>query len=273
MSPNVVGEVSLQEESIKRNGKLLINPDNVFWALISAKNSATSTPKILSLYTKFKDKLDAAMREFRFKIALNSVYINPTDRCNADCPYCYIPASKRKYGKSMNDTQLIYILRKIDKYFTNYRKKYSAKPIIIYHGSEPLLMKGMLFSSIVKFNKKFHFGIQTNAILLEKKDVEFLKSYNVSTGISFDSLDPKINNYTRKAYQGSNHDKAIQAIEWFNGYEGLNVITTITRYNVKNLSELVHFLHEKRVPCVLLNPVRATRSSTLKLRPEQKVLT
>ena len=134
-------------------------------------------------------------------------------------------------------------------------------------------MKDMIFSSIAKFSKKFYFGIQTNAILLKKKDVEFLKSYNVSVGISFDSLDPEINDYTRNASGGSNHDKAIQAIEWLNGYEGLNVITTITKYNVKKLSELVHFLHAKKVPCVLFNPVRATRNSTLKLRPEEKVLT
>jgi uncharacterized protein len=53
----------------------------------------------------------------------------------------------------------------------------------------------------------------------------------------------------------------------------MSVITTITGYNVKDLPGLVRFLHSKKVPCVLLNPVRATRKSTLKLRPNQKELT
>lgn len=271
MSDGEKAGVSLHKEDISQGIKLLIDPDNMFWGMVKSFNKDKNS-EILSLYRKFKEKLDASMRDFRFKTDLNSVYINPTDKCNADCPYCYIPASRRKNGGQMNNEQLRYILKKIDRYFSG-KKAPRLKPIIIYHGSEPLLMRDMIFSSIARFGKKFYFGIQTNAILLEQKDVEFLKSHKVSVGISFDSLDPKTNNYTRRARQGSNHDKAIQAVEWFNGYEGLNIITTITKYNVKNLPELVRFLHEKRVPCVLLNPVRATRNSTLKLRPDQKLLT
>lgn len=264
----------LQEERINRNGKLLINPDNVFWAVIFGKSSTIGAKKkIYSLYARYKYKLDIAMREFRFKIGLNSVYINPTDRCNADCPYCYIPKSKRKYGKSMSDTQLVYVLKKIDKYFIDYRKAYSAKPIIIYHGSEPLMVKKMLFSSIADFNKKFHFGIQTNASFLEREDTEFLRSHNVSVGISLDSFNEKTNNHTRRILNGKGFDKAVQAIDWFDSYKGLSVITTITKYNVKDLPRLVRFLHSKKVSCVLLNPVRATREPVLKLRPRQKKLT
>jgi uncharacterized protein len=285
MSADITGEVSLpphqnlwcgglQEAKINRNTGLLINPENVFWALIFGKGPAISaTRKIHSLYARYKKKLDAAMHEFRFAIALNSVYINPTDRCNADCPYCYIPESKRKYGESMSHSQLEHILNKVDKYFAGYRKKYSAKPVIIYHGSEPLLVKKILFSSILRFGKRFHFGIQTNASLLTQVDAEFLKLHNVSVGISLDSFNEETNNYTRRIPDNRSFDKAIQAIDWFSGYEGLSVITTITRYNVKDLTKLVRFLHTKRVGCVLLNPVRATRKAVLKLRPDEEKLT
>ncbi len=263
----------LQETKINRNARLLINPDNVFWALIFGKGHAISTTrKIRSLYVRYKKKLDAAMRKFRFAIALNSVYINPTDRCNADCPYCYIPKSKRKYGESMSNSQLMHILNKVDKYFAGYRKKYSAKPIIIYHGSEPLIVKKILFPSIARFGGKFHFGIQTNASLLTEEDAEFLKLHKVSVGISLDSFREETNSHTRKIPDGRSFDKAIQAIDWFSGYEGLSVITTITRYNVKDLPEMVRFLHAKRVGCVLLNPVRATRKAVLKLRPDEEKL-
>jgi len=273
MQNDALQELSLCQQDIDKKLKLMINPDNVFWALVSSRGfNDDKRKKILSLYSNFRKKLDIAMRDFRFKTDLNSLYINPTDKCNADCPYCYIPTSKRKNGTEMSNEQLLYILKKVDRYFSK-KKSPRLKPIIIYHGSEPLLMKDMIFSSIAKFNKRFHFGVQTNAILLEKEDVAFLKSHKVSVGVSLDSLDPKINNYTRKASGGSNYDKAIRAIEWFDGYEGLNIITTITKYNVKTLSRMVHFFHSKKVPCVLLNPVRATRNSTLKLRPNEKNLT
>ncbi|UCD15203.1 MAG: peptide-modifying radical SAM enzyme CbpB, partial [Candidatus Omnitrophota bacterium] len=262
----------LQQKRIDRDNKLLINPDNVFWALLSGKK-ADADKKVHSLYTKFQKKLDTSMKDFRFKTDLNSVYINPTDLCNADCPYCYVPASIRKRGRQMDEAQLTGVLKKIDSYFRRKQNKTATKPIIIYHASEPLLVKDMLFSSMVKFSKKFHFGIQTNAILLEKKDVEFLKSHKVSVGISLDSFDSQINDRTRKTPQGSNYNKAIQAIDWFNGYEGLNVITTVTKYNVKNLSAIVSFLHSKGVSCLLLNPVRASRSCVVNLRPAQETLT
>lgn len=267
--------MSLEIERIGKNANLLIDPDNVFWGLAFGEDIGNGAHKsLLHLYSRFKQRLDASMRDFRFKTNLNSAYINPTDRCNASCPYCYIPASMRKNGRHINDSQLRYILKKLDSYFDGYRSSHHAKPVIIYHGSEPLLMKEMLFDSIVKFNKKFHFGIQTNAILLEPDDVKFLKSHKVSVGISLDSLDPAVNNRTRRVSSGStNYDKAIRAIEMFNGYEGLNVITTITRHNVRTLPEMVRFAHSKRVPCLLLNPVRATRRSTLRLRPAHKDLT
>jgi uncharacterized protein len=138
----------------------------------------------------------------------------------------------RKYGSQMNNQQLNYILEKIDKYFVNYRKKYSAKPTIIYHGSEPLMVKKILFYSIEGLSNKFHFGIQTNASLLEKKDVDFLKSHKVSIGISLDSSNPEINNLTRRTSDFKSFNGTIQALDWFGDYKGLSVITTVTKYGL-----------------------------------------
>ena len=141
----------LESEDIDRNNKLLIDPNNVFWGLASGNNIDKDTyKKVFSLYSRIKDKLDVSMHNFRFKTELNSVYINPTDRCNADCPYCYIPAEKRKKGKELSSKDLEYILKKIGRYFSNNKKLSSVKPIIIYHGSEPLLVKDTIFSSILR---------------------------------------------------------------------------------------------------------------------------
>jgi uncharacterized protein len=69
-----------------------------------------------------------------------------------------------------------------------------------------------------------------------------------------------------------NFSHAVRAIEWFNGYPGLNVITTVTKLNVRDLAGIVKFLHSKKVPCVLLNPMRFTRSGSLRLKPDEKLL-
>ncbi|MCQ9205717.1 MAG: peptide-modifying radical SAM enzyme CbpB [Omnitrophica bacterium] len=264
----------LQKEDIDSKMRLLIDPDNVFWGLIDReKMDNQAEEKISVLGEKFKSNLDQSMRDFRSKVDVNSVYINPTDRCNANCPYCYIPARMRRSGKHLGTDELTYILKKIDNYFKGSSKKLKFKPMVIYHGSEPLLVKDLIFSSIEKFSKKFNFGVQTNAILLEKKDVKFLKSQKVSVGISLDSLDKKVNDYTRRSQEGNNYDKAIRVLEWFKGYEGLSVITTLTKYNLKGLPKLVEFMHSKRVGCFLLNPVRITRNSVLRLKPKDKELT
>ena len=82
----------------------------------------------------------------------------------------------------------------------------------------------------------------------EKKDVDFLKSHKTSVGISLDSFDAKTNNRTRPDALGGNYEKAIRAIDWFDGYEGLNVITTVTKHNAGHLAGLVRLMHSKKVP-------------------------
>lgn len=264
----------LKDFAIDKNWGLLIDPDSVFWTIISKEKNLKTTlnKEILPLYKKVNDKLNTEMKRFRFETNLSAVYINPTNMCNANCQYCYIPASVRKSSLQMTIEQLEYILKKITKYFTSLKK--DTKPVIVLHSTEPLLMKKTIFDVICKYNHDFHFGIQTNTLLLEKEDVEFLKKYRVSVGISLDSHIPQINNQIRKNISGGgNFDKAVRAIKWFDGYEGLNIITTVTNKNVEYLPEFVEFLHLKKVSAVLLNPVRTTRKSILNLRPQNDILT
>lgn len=275
MSCKLVSYPFLYSEHIDKNKELIIDPDNLFWAISKKGNyNSSSQRKVLSLYKRFKDKLDIQMQELRFKTMLNAIYIDAIDSCNANCPYCYIPLKVRKSKRQLSEAQLIWILKKIARYFKNQKRDSGNKPVIIFHASEPLLIKERIFNIITKFNHSFYFGIQTNALLLEKPDIKFLKENKVSVGISLDSYNHKINNRSRSSIVDSgNFNKALRAIEWFDGYEGLNVIATVTKYNVKTLLQFVRFMHTKKVPCVLLNPVRATRKSTIELRPTQKDLT
>ena len=252
-------------------GRIVINPDNVFWAILpkGQDKSGSGGRRLASLYENVADKLDKQMRDFRFGTDLTAVYIDPTDRCNANCPYCYVPAKIRKSGKTMTRKELFFVLEKIAEYFRGRKKK----AVIVFHASEPLLVKDILFEGIEKFNKQFKFGIQTNATLIEDEDVKFLKKNRVGMGISLDSSDSSVNNRLRRTWDsGGNFSKAVGAIEMFDGYEGLNVITTITKFNLTDLPRIVKFLHSKKVPCVLLNPVRLTQKNSRRLRPDEALM-
>jgi uncharacterized protein len=277
----MVNKKDLVFHNLNHNYGLILDPDNVFWAIVCRRQDNIIFPgQILSFYENAKDKLDAQMSDFRFSANLTAIYINPTDRCNANCPYCYIPEKIRKYGRSMTKEELTLILNKIAEYFyarggvVFSRKKQKRKPVIVFHASEPLLVKDTIFKAIKAHKDIFHFGLQTNAILLEKKDVEFLKEHRVGIGISLDSHLSSVNNRLRPSCGlRGNFESALKAIEWFDGYEGLNVIATITKFNVTGLANMVKFLHNKNVPCVLLNPVRFTQRTSFSLKPDELIMT
>jgi len=258
----------LSFSDIDENWKLALDPENIFWSVLPGNNGEFLLPdSLIELYKKERKHLDSEMYNFRFNEPLNCVYIDPTDRCNANCPYCYIPSKIRKQGVQMTAKDLDIVLKKIEIHFKDVKKK----PVIVFHAAEPLLVKDILFDAIKKYHKKFLFGIQTNALLLEKEDVEFMKKYRIGVGISLDAGIEKINNLSRITTKGEgNFKKAVQALEWFSGYEGLNVICTVTKYNVNRLSDFVRFLHNKKVPLVLLNPVRLTQKRAWKLRPDDR---
>lgn len=269
MSDVMIPRKGLYIEEFKNNN-VIIDPDNVFWGILKKRNGENPliSRQILSLYQKTRENCDREMNHIRFDTGLTAIYIDPTDRCNADCPYCYVPQKLRKEGRSMTQEELGIILNKIAAY-----SKGKRKLVIIFHASEPLLVKDVIFNAIEKFKGIFYFGIQTNAVLLEKQDVIFLKKHRVSIGISLDAADMATNNLSRRCGRdGGNFREAVAAIEWFRGYKGLNVITTMTKLNVSRLPALVRFLHKKGVPCVLINPVRLTQKNSRILRPDDKIM-
>jgi uncharacterized protein len=259
-------ERGLSFSDVDENWKLALDPDNIFWSVLPRNNGDFSLPQdLIELYRKELKHLDKEMHDFRFNEPLNCVYIDPTDRCNANCPYCYIPSKIRTQGTQMTWEQLDLTLSKVEDYFKDKKKK----PVIVYHAAEPLMVKDILFKSIKKYHKKMLFGIQTNSLLLEKEDVDFIKKYRVGIGISLDAATAADNNLSRVSRDGGgNYKKAVQALKWFEGYEGLNVICTVTKLNVTKLPQLVKFLHRKKVPMVLLNPVRLTQKRADKIKAD-----
>jgi len=227
---------------------LYIDPDTNFWVYANENEEK----EIRNIYRDVKDELSEEMSKHRFGIDVRTIYFNPTDRCNASCPYCYIPERKRKYGKSMTYEEISGYLNMLGEYGVDW---------IIFHGAEPLIVKDLIFDAIDDF-PEFNFGLQTNGFLLNEEDVEFIKNREVNIGVSFDSPKKDVEDFLR----GRGHyDKVVEIIEMMKGYPKFNVITTITKYNFEDLPEMIDFLVGK-VPVVLMNIVRGTSEVGRNLR-------
>ena len=118
---------------------------------------------------------------------------------------------------------------------------------------------------IEKYGDYFRFGVQTNATLLDQEAKDFLVAHGVGIGLSLDGPTGAVADRTRRTWGGTGvFAETVKALEDLVDYPGLNLITTVTKENVRHLPELVEFLHARGVGNALLNPVRGTQSG----RPE-----
>lgn len=231
-----------------------VDPETNFWG-------TGDTEKLEKLFSKMQKKLVADMQDLRYNTDIILFYVNPTDMCNANCPYCYLPQEIKSRGKNMSYQELETIVKKASEFFKSKDKKGS----VIFHGTEPLMNKENLFQIIKNYKNDLFFGLQTNGLLLTEADAAFIKENNVNIGVSIDSPVEETNDFLR----GQGHYKKImEVLDWFRGYKGLNVVTTITTYNVNQLKDMVRLLHSKNVGLCLINPVRGTQKGALALRPD-----
>jgi uncharacterized protein len=251
----------------------IIEADTAFWALIPAENSVNifSDKNFINSYNTKKDIFETEMQKLRFGLKPSAVYFNPTELCNFDCKYCYIPQDLRRNGENMSRDKLSEALDKLKAYFD---KTISLKrnPQIIFHGSEPLLNKEAVFYAIEKYSKDFDFGIQTNATLLDKEAVDFLKKHNCSIGISLDGHIAEIADKNRKNWEGKGfYNHVVNVMENLKGYKKFSVICTLTKENISHAVDIIDFFHKHHVEICLLNILRCTQPYSRTLKPDEKV--
>jgi uncharacterized protein len=146
----------------------LVDPDTAFWSLVARDrlSDAMGDGPLLRAYRKKAAAFAREMDVLRFGLKPSAVYFNPTERCNLNCSYCYIPEGMRSGGSHMPREQLLEALQRLRDYFKRTLPE-GALPQIIFHGAEPLLAREAVFAGIDAFRHDFRFGIQTNATLLD----------------------------------------------------------------------------------------------------------
>lgn len=247
----------------------LISADTAFWALVRKNqiNQALANSPLLRKYNRKKEVFSEEIKTLRTALKPSAVYFNPTDRCNLNCSYCYIPEKLRRSGKQMSVRKLQEALEILKNYFRVSLPK-GQKPQIVFHGAEPLLNKEAVFKAIDKFSQDFRFGIQTNGTLLNSQDIEFLKARGISMGLSLDGHIPGVADRLRKSWNGCGiSEKVIEVIQQLRGYDNYSVICTVTKENMAYQAKMVEFLHRMDVPTCMLNPVRCTLPGSRRHKP------
>ncbi|MGD0899620.1 MAG: peptide-modifying radical SAM enzyme CbpB [Thermoguttaceae bacterium] len=274
----------------------VIEPDTAFWALVRRdKLSDVVLGKALpAAFRKKAARLAEEIHTLRFGLQPSAVYFNPTERCNLNCTYCYIPEKMRRSGRHMSREKLLDALGILKRYFSplpraaaarpgeaptsgypgvraassHKRRRSGSLPQIVFHGAEPLLNREAVFAGIQRYADDFRFGIQTNATQLDDSAVAFLREHEVSIGISLDAPTAAVADRTRNNWEGRGvYDQVIEAMGRLRGYPAWSVISTISSENLTQLSRLVDFLHAREVPTCLMNILRCTLPRSRAVKP------
>jgi uncharacterized protein len=251
----------------------LIEPDTAFWALVERAKLADVAlgGDLLKAYRKKAAQFAKEMDVLRFGLKPSAVYFNPTERCNLNCVYCYIPEKMRRKGQHMSGAQIVESLTILKRYFRTTVPKGSL-PQIIFHGAEPLLNREAVFAGIEQFADDFRFGVQTNATLLDDSAIAFLREHDVSVGISLDAPTAAIADRTRANWEGRGvYQQVIEAMGRLKNYPAWSVICTVSQENLRHLTKLVDFLHEHEVPTCLMNILRCTLPQSRSVKPDDAV--
>ena len=247
----------------------LADPGTAFWALVDREQVAATLAggPLLDAYREKAADFARELRALRFELKPSAVYVNPTERCNLDCTYCYLPGEMRRDGSHMPEDKLLAALDKLRDYFATVMPE-GRRPRIIFHGSEPLLNRHAVFNAIDAFGEDFVFGLQTNGTLLDRTAIDFLTAREVSIGLSLDGPEAAITDSTRRTWSGrSVHKQVLAAMDKLRGYDAWSVITTCTTENLAYLTQMVELFHAREVPTCMLNTVRCTLPGARGVKP------
>ena len=99
----------------------LINADTAFWVLSPREEALAYVlgAELPQTFQAKEAKLAADLNNVRFGLLPSAVYFNPTERCNLDCGYCYLPREARRAGSDMEPGKVLEALSRLKDYFVS----------------------------------------------------------------------------------------------------------------------------------------------------------
>ena len=157
----------------------LINADTAFWVLSPREEALAYLlgGELPQTFQAKEAKLAADLNNVRFGLLPSAVYFNPTERCNLDCGYCYLPREARKGGRHGAGQGA--------------RGALPSEGIFCQHPAgrrqtadrlprrRAAAASDAVFPGIEQYGDDFRFGVQTNATLLDQNAMDFLTKHDV----------------------------------------------------------------------------------------------
>lgn len=167
---------------------------------------------------------------------LRKLFLELTLRCNENCRHC---GSRCGDVKSEEMPVEVYF-EFLDKISRDFKKK----PMLCITGGEPLLRKE--FEQIMGYAHKlgFHWGMTSNATLIDEQTVEMLKRTGMDTiSVSIDGLRETHDSFRRSE---GGFDRAVRGIKLLmqGGFQNVQVTTVITKKSLPQLEELFELMKE-----------------------------
>jgi uncharacterized protein len=215
------------------------------------------------LPAKFENLIDQIEEDAR------EVILNLTHGCNLRCGYCYLSATK---GPIMDQTVAkIAIDKTLLQNDTHFR--------FDLHGGEPTIAWGLV-NFIVKYTKSkaeelkkiVEFTITTNATLLDKKKIEFLKDNDISVGVSLDGPEHIHDSNRYFASGNGSFKKTMTGVQHLlDAGIKLHVLSVIT--DPAKIPEIFDFFISKGIYKMRFNPyVKQGRASDPMMRKDEQEL-
>lgn len=198
-------------------------------------------------------KTDEYPCDFRFnrnKVKTISIWLHVSNKCNLDCPYCYIAG---KNGASMSVPVANLCLDKLE----HTAREHRLKTITIrFAGGEPILNRKIIAYFAKQANERFakngistNFIILTNGTIVDTSLIELIHSYSMRISFSLDGMkDWHDKTRSFKSNRGS-FDKVYKNLELcLKSSIKPTILTTVTRANILGIPELNRFLVDGGLP-------------------------
>ena len=164
--------------------------------------------------------------------------------CNLACTYCY-DYNSVTYKRTME-------VETAEKAISQALVRAGTGLNILFHGGEPLLAFDEIKLLVTfartrasELEKTVQFSVQTNGTRFTDEIVEFLLSNEFSVGLSLDGP-PELNDLLRVDHAGQGHYADIERAlrDYPRMLPFLGVLTTVTRYNVKQLPQIAEYVRD-----------------------------
>jgi uncharacterized protein len=227
--------------------------------------------KIGQLFTE--DEYKKSLPNWDKKPVVKALCLHISHDCNLRCKYCF--ASTGDFGGERSMMSPEVGKKAIDLLIKESEKRINLE--VDFFGGEPLLnfdtVKEILEYALTKekeYNKKFRFTITTNALLLNKENVDYINKHMGNIVLSIDGR-PEINDNMRFRVDGRGSYKEIlpkiKEVADLRNQDKYYVRGTYTRENLDFSKDVLH-LADQGFKQISVEPVVAAKDSGYDLREE-----